>query len=134
MNLDLHVLLVAAVATIVGWLWYSPILFGNAWMKLAGVSGQAKKASSNTMVRSLIVHFVANAVLVAVLQLFTDLYGARTFTEGAQVGFWIWLGFFATTLVGSVLWENKSWRLYLLNAAYYVVVLSLAGGLLIMWR
>lgn len=131
--MELEIIVAGLIATVIGAVWYSQALFGNAWMKLAGVSGRDSRASKEVMVRSLIVHFVASVVLAFVLNMFVDLYGARTFSEGALVGFWIWLGFFATTLVGSVLWENKSWRLYLLNAVHYLVMLSVVGGILTMW-
>ncbi len=37
------------------------------------------------------------------------------------LGLWCWIGFVATTMLGSVLWEQKSFKLYLINAGYWLV-------------
>ena len=38
-----------------------------------------------------------------------------------ELGFWCWAGFVATTMLGTVLWEQKSFKLYLINASYSLV-------------
>lgn len=131
--MEMEIIVAGLVATVIGSVWYSQALFGKAWMRLAGVNSKDAQAAKDVMVRSLIVQFVASVVLAFILDMFVDLYGARIFSEGALVGFWVWLGFFATTLVGSVLWENKSWRLYMLHSMYYLVMLSVVGGVLTIW-
>ena len=59
--------------------------------------------------------------------------GSGSFATGAITGFWIWLGFLATTMINVVLWENKPFTLYLLQAAHYLVGLALMGGILAVW-
>ena len=49
---------------------------------------------------------------------------------GIKVGIMAWLGFVAPTMLGSVLWENKSWNLYAINAGYYLVSFALMGAVL----
>jgi hypothetical protein len=38
-----------------------------------------------------------------------------------------WLGFIATTSLGMVLWEGKSWKLYAINIGYYFVTFIIGG-------
>ena len=52
---------------------------------------------------------------------------------GMQAGFWVWLGFIATTMIGIVLWEIKPVKLYLLIVAYYLISLLVMGSILALW-
>jgi hypothetical protein len=119
---------------IVGMIWYSPNVFGKQWMKLSGMSAaDMDRAKQKGMWKLYLSAFVALTVMSYVLAHFVDYVGAVTFGEGMQVGFWSWLGFVATILLGSVLWEGKPIKLYLLNAIHWLVVLMLMGGILTVW-
>ena len=50
------------------------------------------------------------------------------------VGFWNWLGFVAPVTLGSVLWEGKSPKLWVLNNGYYLVSLIVMGVILALWQ
>lgn len=66
--MNFPVLLIAAVVPlIIGFLWYSPFLFGNAWMKQSGVSEE--KLKSGNMVLILALTFVFSLMLAMLLQL-----------------------------------------------------------------
>ena len=52
---------------------------------------------------------------------------------GLQGGFWNWLGFVMPVTLGIVLWEGKSWKLFGINAGYYLVSLPIMGVILAMW-
>ncbi len=55
---------------------------------------------------------------------------ATTAMEGMMVGFWAWLGFVATIMLGKVIWEMTPVKLYGINVAYYLVSLLLMGAIL----
>jgi hypothetical protein len=57
-----------------------------------------------------------------------------SFVYGFFAGFFVWLGFYVPVLMGQVSWEGKSWKLFLINAAYYFVNLQLVGMILAFWR
>ncbi len=131
--------LVAAVASmIIGSLWYGP-LFGKPWMALIGMTPEkiaAAKGKGMTMSYALM--FVGSLVMSFVLAHSLIFASAYTNTTGAiagmMVGFWSWLGFVAPVTLGSVLWENKSWNLWLLNNGYYIVTLVVIGIILALWK
>lgn len=127
--------LVAAIASfVIGMLWYSQSLFGKAWMKLSGVSEKKiKEAHSKGMGKTLSTAFISTLVLSYVLAYFVDLVGATTWLQAVQLAFWAWLGFFATTLLGSVLWEGRPWKLYLINIGHYLVSLIVMSLILALW-
>ncbi len=80
-------------------------------------------------VGSLIMSFVLAHSLV-----FASSYLHETgISAGLQTGFWNWIGFIAPVTMGSVLWEGKPWKLWMINAGYYLVGLLLIGVLLALW-
>ncbi len=133
-NVNFVAVLVAAIASIVlGFLWYGP-LFGKKWASLMGW-GKMNKATMAKMKKSAgkgyAVGFLTAIVMAYVLAHFVSYAGAVTAIEGAQAGFWAWLGFVATVTAGSVLWEGKPKNLYFLNNGYQLISLMVMGAILV---
>src|SRR3989344_841593 len=104
----LAVLVVAIISMVIGALWYSPLLFGNLWMKLMKITkADIEKAKKKSMTGNYIASFIAILLLS--------------------------LGFIATTFLNSVLWENKSVKLYLINILHYLVVFLVAAIIFSLW-
>jgi hypothetical protein len=129
--------IVAAIAHFfIGWLWYS-VLFMKPWMKEMGLdklTAKQKKEGMKEMPKSMAINFVTLLVTAWVLSwiiLALKMSGAM---GGIQVAFWVWLGFFATTLVNSVIWEKKSWKLYGINASHHLAGLVAMGIILGVWQ
>ena len=131
----LAVLAAAIVSFVIGWVWHSPVLFGKAWMKLSNMDKKKIEShkKSGKMCPSLFFQFAATLVTGYVLAYFVSYVGARTAMDGVVLGFWVWLGFFATTQLGMVLWENKPFKLYLINTLHYLVTLAVMGAILAVW-
>ncbi|MBS3127003.1 DUF1761 domain-containing protein [Candidatus Woesearchaeota archaeon] len=127
------VLVAAIVSMVLGALWYSPVLFGKQWMKLSNIDPKKMPEMKKKAKTSYALNFVAVLVMAYVLAHTVQYAQAATVFEGVQAGFWVWLGFIATVLLGSVLWEGKPWKLYLLNAAHYFVSLVVMGVILTLW-
>ena len=127
----LAILVSSVVSFMIGMVWYSPVMYGKAWMKLMGVSDKDKeKSKHDNMGRAFFISFISSLVMFYVLNYLMELLGYADAKSGAILGAWIWLGFFATSMLGSVLWDNKPLTLYLINAFHYLAVL-LAGGAII---
>jgi hypothetical protein len=130
----LAVLVSAIVGFFIGMLWYSLLLFGKMWMGLVGLGKkELEKEKQKSMVKSMVMAFVAVLVMSYVLAFFVDTANATSIVQGAKIGFWIWLGFIATVMLGMILWENKPCKLYLLNVSHYLVVLVVMGAILAVW-
>ena len=80
-----------------------------------------------TMGLGFLTHLVTAYVLAAVI----SIVGALNLTEGAMVGFWLWLGFQATLSAGNVLWGGKPVKLYYLGNAYQLVAMLLMGAIIV---
>mgnify|MGYP001589158455 CR=1 FL=1 len=86
-----------------------------------------------TMTKAYIIAFIGAFVTNFVLAHFIDYVQAQTIVDAIQAAFWIWLGFIAPLLLSSVLWENKSMKLYLINAFQYLFALIIAAIILTIW-
>lgn len=132
-NTNLLAILAGAIANmVIGFLWYGPI-FGKMWMKLSNISEKDIADAKSQMGKTYTLSMLAALVMAFVLGQFVEFAGVSTIVEGAWVGFWAWLGFVATTMLNGVLFERKSWKLYYLNAGYYLVSLPVMGAILAVW-
>ena len=121
-------------AMVIGMVWYSPMLFGSAWMKATGLSKKDIDSSKSGMQKIYGMSFILYLVMAYVLNLvIRNLGGINTAIEGAQVGFWMWLGFIATTLLINSLYQFKKKNLFLIDSFYQLANLSVMGAMLAVW-
>jgi len=138
-SINYWAVLVAALSyMVVGSLWYGP-LFGKQWMKLAGLTKESMKSmpltAAQAMAGGLVTAFIMAFVLAHDAFVWGDFY-AGTKSAGTMsfaLGFWIWLGYVATTQAGSWLWEGKPFKLFALNAASTFVSLQVMAAILTYW-
>lgn len=133
----LAILACAVSAMIWGSLWYGP-LFGKPWMKMMGLDiNKIKRMSSAEMGKLYGLQFVGSLFMAFVLShdlVFAQSYlGSDGISAGLQTGFWNWLGFVAPVTLGSVLWEGKPWKLWLINNGNYLLTLLTMGVILALW-
>jgi len=132
------VIVAAIVNMVLGYVWYGP-LFGKQWMALSGVMPQLDALGKpKGMTKKMVIMFVG--ALVMAVTLFKFIAYASGFLQqsgaalGLSIGFCLWLGFIAPVTLSVVLWEGKSWKLWFLNNAYYVVLLLVNGAILASWK
>ncbi len=129
----LAVALAAIASMVIGYVWYSPMVFGKSWMKMMGKSAKDMASKKSSMPMMMGVGYITTLVMAYVLALFIQYTGAITPLQGAMTAFWAWLGFVATITLGSVLWEGKSVQLYIMNASHYLVSLLVMGAIIAAW-
>lgn len=124
-------ILVASIASmIIGMFWYSQAGFGKSWMKETGMTKKKMKKMAISPVQAMTLGFLATvltAYILAKVLFMTPLTGTM---GGLQLGFWIWLGFVATTQLGVVLWEGKTVKLFTINTFYSLVNLLVIGAII----
>jgi hypothetical protein len=128
-------LLACGVASmIIGSFWYSPLGLGKPWMKEMGLTKEdVEKGKEKGMVKEYVLMFVGSLVVAFVLSQSVEAWESATVISGMLVGFWTWLGFIAPVMLGTVLWEEKSWKLYGINVVYWLVNLIVMGIILSVW-
>ncbi len=130
----LAVLAAAVASMVIGFLWYGP-LFGKPWMALMGWSEKdmEKKRKDPSMGKTYAVSFLGAIVMAYVLSHFANYAGAASILGGAQLGFWLWLGFVGPVQLTDVLFGGKNIKLFLLNTGYQLVSLIVMGALVAVW-
>lgn len=129
----LAVLVAAIVSMILGALWYSPLLFGKIWIQLMNLNEKKLQEMKNKgMGKIYAIVFIKELVIAYILALFIT-KSIITISGGIQIGILIWFGFIATTILASVLWENKPVKLYFINIAYHLVSIILMSLILSAW-
>ena len=130
-------IIVAAVASMaVGFVWYG-VLFRKAWMQEMGMTGDMSGMKMSASMAYLI-QFVASIVMACVLSYIMWLIlasspGYTPLKAGLCASLTLWLGFVVPVSLGVVLWENKSWKLWFINASHYLVGLLVMGAVLSFW-
>jgi hypothetical protein len=124
------ILVAVVVKQALGALWYSPVVFGPAWCDLTGVGEKEMKAG---LVKALIPDVIAAFVMAFVLVHAVHYAGATSLGQGAAVGFFNWLGFVAVATLGTVTFEKRPLKLYLINNAYWLIALLIMGAILAVW-
>jgi len=125
----------AAVASMmIGFLWYGP-LFGKTWMALSGISqtsiDPSKKKGMNTLYALAFCGSIVMSFVLAHALVFASSYlQVSGISAGLMAGLWNWLGFIAPVTLGAVLWEGRTWKLWMFNNAYYIVTLCVMGVIL----
>lgn len=127
----------AFLSMILGTIWYGP-LFGKPWMKMMGIKKEDMNGvSSSEMGKLYGIQFLGSVIMAFVLAhslVFAKSYLSLSGVQaGLQSGFWNWLGFIAPVTLGSVLWERRPWKLWLINNSYYLTLLAMMGVVLSVW-
>jgi len=161
MEMNFYAVLVAALTTlVVGSIWYSPVLFGNAWMKETGLTEEELKKGS--MLKIFGLTFVFSVMFAMILQVlcvhqfgplgmiggpdFIDTakpsyaafmadYGTvfRTFKHGALHGFMSGLFLAFPMIAINGLFERKSWKYIFIHAGYWTVSMTIMGAIVCGW-
>jgi hypothetical protein len=131
MNANLLAVLTAAVIQwILGWLWYG-VLFKQSWKVLVDPGQNAKPANTGA---TLVIVFIVNLVLSFALAQVIQLTPWTTFSKGTFAGTVCGLGFVAMPLLAQHIREKRPFKLYGINALYWLLAMLLSGGLLAVWR
>lgn len=131
MNINwLAVLAAGLTAFMVGGIWYSKILFANAWMTDSHLTSEQLKTGNKGKIFGFAFFF--SLLMAATIALF--LSGEKGgLGYGAAVGFHLGLLAFSAIAIHS-LFELKSWRHIFINGGYIVVSLTLMGAIIGCWR
>ncbi|HEX5112896.1 MAG TPA: DUF1761 domain-containing protein [Saprospiraceae bacterium] len=131
MSINYWAILVSALSTfLIGGLWYSPAVFGKAWMRENGFTEEELK--NGNMARIFGLSFVL--ALVAAINLAMFLGPEVNVGMGAFYGFLAGFGWVAMFIGTHYLFERKSFKLFLINAGYSVVALTIMGVIIGAWK
>ena len=122
---------VATVAAFgLGGFWYSKALFGNAWLQEVGLTEEAVNSANmpRTFGTAFVLQFLAVTALAALIG--TD----SNWLSGLQTGLTVSVFWVATAYGITYLFEQRSLRLFLINAGYNIVLFAIVGTIIGAWH
>ncbi|HZI86524.1 MAG TPA: DUF1761 domain-containing protein [Pyrinomonadaceae bacterium] len=127
-NINYLAVLAAAVSTFVlGGLWYSPLLFGKAWMRANSFADADLQAFSKARMFGWSFFFA----LVMAINLAMFLAGPTTnVTWGMAAGGLAGFGWVAMAIAIIGVFENRSWTYILINGGYMTVAFVIMGAII----
>lgn len=137
-SLNWPAILLAAVATmIVGFIWYSPLLFAKPWMREMGYDPK-DKAKTQEMQKgagpAYAGSFLASILSAFTLALIFHALRVEDLHLGIMASFHIWLGFVATVQFTGALFAKQGMKLFAINTGYQLVCYVVMGIILTLWR
>jgi multidrug transporter EmrE-like cation transporter len=130
-SINVFAIAIAAFASfLLGGLWYSPVLFGKVWMKDSGVTEDQEKTAN--MIKTFSIAFLASLVICFNLSMF--LGAERTLQSGLLYGFLTGFGWVAMAFVINDVFEQRPFRLTLINGGYYSLSFTIMGGIIGVWH
>jgi hypothetical protein len=128
MELNYLAIVLAALSTfLLGGLWYSPAVFGKTWMKENGFTEESMKGGN--MIKIFGLAFVLG--LISAINLAMFMGPEKDVTMGAAYGFAAGFGWVATFVGTHYLFERRSLKLFLINAGYSIVALTVMGVIIV---
>ena len=130
----LPVLLSAIAVFVLGALWYSPFLFGRAWVRAHGYTEEKITQMRASAGRAYAVSFVCYVVMAVAMSILIGRMDVRMIVGGVKLGAVLGIGFAATLSLTANMFSEKRLSAWLIDAGYQIAYLILMGVILVAWR
>lgn len=130
----LAILAVTVMGFVLGGLYYSPLLFANAWLKELGKKPEDLQAKGAEAAFPFVVAFVTALVAAVVIGALVRSVGATSFGSGAALGLACGVGFSAASTFSDLAFCRFSMKLAAIQSGYRVTYTVLMGAILAVWR
>ncbi|GHD78490.1 uncharacterized protein DUF1761 [Salinibacterium amurskyense] len=128
------VILATLSSMIVGTIWYSPRVFGNYWMKAAGVTPSGNSADAiRPIVVTVIVSFITAWVLAGAAFIAFDFYGGSFFVNTLLTSIVLWGGFTAARFITHDQFDGRPNGLTVLNVSHEFVTIVVMALIIGVW-
>ena len=131
-KINYFAVLAAVLSTFVlGGLWYSPLLFGKAWMRVNNFSDTDVAGFSKARM------FGWSFIFALVMSLNLSMFLAAPDTNvtwGMAAGALTGVGWVAMAIAIIGVFENRSWGYIAINGGYMIVAFVVMGAILGAWR
>lgn len=122
----------AVITMVLGMAWYSPMLFGNRWLKLIGKTMEQLQGQNAPVIY--LFTFVGYLIAALVLAVVVKLFGANTLVDGVIAGGVVWLGFVATSTYTYTTFEGPPKGVWAIYMGYQLIAFGIMGALLAVWK
>jgi hypothetical protein len=119
-NINVVAVIVAAVVSfLLGWLWYSPVLFANTWMKALGKSKEdIMKGGRQAMFKGMSISFLQALIVATAIAHFFNLGGGTTVGMAIETACVCWFAFVVMLDLVTRTYEQSNITLFYIHVGY----------------
>lgn len=104
-----------------GYLWYGP-LFGTIWNTGMGFSPEEIELNKSKNMKKVVgLNILSQTIIALVTYNLFHLLGVTTAISAIEIIVLVWLGYTLPVSLEPVLWDNKPWTVFYINASYRIV-------------
>lgn len=122
---------IVLIQQLVGFVWYSPFVFGNIWLSHVGKTVAELKHSGAA---PYLISALGAIVLCFILSKLIYATESRTASDGLKLGLYCWLGFVLPTIAVHYSFAGRPIELMLIDSGHFLVNCCLAGTFLAAMR
>jgi hypothetical protein len=127
--------LVSAIAVFaLGAVWYSPLLFGRAWVRAHGYTDEKIARMRASAGRAYAISFACNLVMAVAMSILIGRMNVTMLRGGVKLGALLGIGFAAPLGLTANIFSEKRLSAWLIDAGYQIASLILMGVILVAWR
>lgn len=126
----LAVFVSAIAAFILGWVWYSPKLFGH----FCQLNNSLVKEQVGHGAPTYIVAFILQFIAALGFAVFINISGSTDVISAVRLGFSVSVIFIATSFAVNYMFSGRSIKVLAVDVGYYIVQFVLFGVILGLWR
>lgn len=122
------VIVSTVLSFVLGALWHSPVLFGKAWTEEVNASHEKSKSHFGMVFGlSALLHLITLTALAALIG------RDSSAMDGLLTGLAVSIVFVSATIGVTYIFASRSFRLFLIDAGFYIVFFSIAGLIIGIW-
>ncbi len=134
-NLNYLAITVAALtAFVLGAVWYSPLLFANAWVRASEHTPDKLASMQKGMVGRYAITLLAFFVMALVVAEISAIFGIVRVQGGLKLGLMLWVGFAVTLGLINTLYNARRMAVFFIDAGYALLYLLVMGTIIAVWR
>ena len=130
----LAVFVTAVGGFLIGWLWYSPVLFAKTWMVEMKITPESMKEKDFNMGKLFGTSFAVTLLSTIGLAVLIAAHQSAGALKGAELGAWVGVVIVGSRLINGGLWEQRSLKLNAINVGHEVALFAVQGAILGVWR
>ncbi len=101
---------------------------------MTGVSSaDMEKMTAGRMILQIFNAFIVPFTISHALAFGAYFFGTTNLASLLPVAGLLWLGFVVPTTLAPTMWEGKPWKLWAINAGYYLVIIILDAAIISNW-
>ena len=127
------VVLAMLSSIVVGFVWYTPRVFGKTWMRLTGVQPGTGQSPVRPIIITIVVSFLTAWVLAGAVDISFHFYGGSFLLNSIFTALILWVGFTAARFITHDVFDRRPWQLTVLNVSHELVTLLIMAVIIGVW-